>query len=137
MDVWRYYQPNPKKRNTGDCSVRAISKALGVDWETAYILTADAGLILADMPDNNSVIGGLLQRNGFRRAVVPNTCPDCYTFRDFALDNPWGTFVLGTGTHVATVQDGFIYDSYDSSEKVPIYVWYRDIPPSFVRLMYD
>lgn len=99
MDVWRYYQPNPKKRNTGDCSVRAISKALGVDWETAYILTADAGLIMADMPDNNGVIGGRLQRNGFRRAVVPNTCPDCYTFRDdsYSEDDGYSRHDYGGG----------------------------------------
>lgn len=34
--MWVKYQPNPCGRNVGDCAVRAISKALGMDWETAY-----------------------------------------------------------------------------------------------------
>ena len=32
-----FYNPNPKNRRVGDCSVRAISKALGSDWQDAYI----------------------------------------------------------------------------------------------------
>jgi len=35
--AYEYYNPNPMSRNVGDCSVRAISKALDTDWETAYI----------------------------------------------------------------------------------------------------
>lgn len=31
-----YYNPNPMSRIVGDCAVRAISKALDIDWELAY-----------------------------------------------------------------------------------------------------
>ena len=44
-DMWIKYNPNPVGRTTGvDCSVRAVSKALGVDWETAYVMIALNGL---------------------------------------------------------------------------------------------
>lgn len=116
---------NPVGRRVGDCSVRAISKALDVDWETAYAMIASNGFAMGDMPSSNSVWGAVLRQNGFKKQAIPNSCPDCYTFADFAKDNPRGTFVLGTGTHVATVVDGNIYDSWDSSDEIPAFVWFR------------
>lgn len=123
--MWIKYNPNPAGRLVGDCAVRAVSAALGIDWEEAYNLIADAGYNMGDMPSSNSVWGAVLRQNGFYRAAVPNTCPDCYTAADFAQDHPRGVFVLGFGTHVATVIDGNIYDSWNSSNEIPQYFWYR------------
>lgn len=114
---------NPVGRRVGDCSVRAVSKALGIDWETAYAMIASNGFAMGDMPSSDSVWGAVLRQNGFKKQAIPNTCPDCYTFADFARDNPRGTFVLGTGSHVATIVDGDLYDSWNSSDEIPIYVW--------------
>ena len=116
---------NPVGRRVGDCSVRAISKALDVDWETAYAMIASNGFAMGDMPSSNSVWGAVLRQNGFKKQAIPNSCPDCYTFADFARDNPRGTFVLGTGSHVATVVDGDLYDSWNSSDEIPVFVWFR------------
>ena len=80
---------------------------------------------MGDMPSSDSVWGSVLRQNGFNRTAIPNTCPDCYTAADFAADNPDGIFVLGFGGHVATVVDGVLYDSFDSSNCVPQFVWYR------------
>ena len=119
------YNPNPTGRSVGDCAVRAVSRALNTDWETAYLLIAKAGYDMGDMPSSDSVWGAVLRQNGFYRKAIPNYCPDCYTADDFANDNPHGIFVLGFGGHVATVVDGDLYDSWDSSSKIPVYVWYR------------
>lgn len=116
---------NPVGRRVGDCSVRAISKALDVDWETAYAMIASTGFAMGDMPSSNSVWGAVLRQNGFKKQAIPNSCPDCFTFADFARDNPRGTFVLGTGSHVATVVDGDLYDSWNSSDEIPVFVWYK------------
>lgn len=123
--MWIKYNPNPAGRLVGDCAVRAMSAALGIDWEEAYNLITDAGYNMGDMPSSNSVWGAVLRQNGFYRTAVPNTCPDCYTAADFAQDHPRGVFVLGFGTHVATVIDGNIYDSWNSSNEIPQYFWYR------------
>lgn len=109
----------------GDCAVRAISAALGVDWETAYTLIAINGFAMGDMPSSNSVWGAVLRQHGFYRFNLPDTCPDCYTFADFARDHPQGVFVVGTGTHVATIIDGKIMDAWDSSAEPVAFVWYR------------
>lgn len=119
------YNPNPTGRRVGDCAVRAVAKALNVDWETAYAMIANNGFQMGDMPSSNSVWGAVLRQNGFYRQSIPDSCPDCYTAEDFCKDNPKGTFVLGFGTHVATVVDGNIYDAWDSSKEIPQYVWYR------------
>lgn len=123
--MYREYNPNPTGRRVGDCAVRAIAKALDLDWETAFARIAANAYAMGDMPSSDSVWGALLRQNGFYRQAIPNTCPDCYTAADFARDNPHGTFVLGFGGHVATVQDGDLYDSWDSSKEIPVYVWYR------------
>jgi len=75
------------------------------------------------MPSSNSVWGAVLRQNGFTRTALPPTCPDCYTARDFAEDHPYGTYVLGFGNHVATVVNGQLYDSWDSSNEIPQYYW--------------
>lgn len=119
------WNPNPAGRRVGDCAVRAISKALGVDWETAYVMIASNGFSMGDMPSSDSVWGATLRQHGFYRMSIPDTCPDCYSVIDFCNDNPRGTFVLGFGGHVATVVDGDLYDSWDSSSEIPQFVWYR------------
>lgn len=123
--MWIKYQPNPCGRTVGDCAVRAVSKALGMDWETAYMTLADAGYDMCDMMNSNSVIGAVLRKYGFYQKNIPNLCPDCYTFDDFCRDHPEGTFVLCTGSHVATVIDGRLYDAWDSSNEIPLFYWYR------------
>ena len=121
--VFIEYNPNPVGRTVNDCSVRAVAKALDIDWETAYMKTASNGFAMGDMPDADSVWGAVLRQNGFRKVLLPDGCPDCYTAEDFARDNPVGTFVLGFGGHVATIVDGNLYDSWNSSKEIPVYVW--------------
>lgn len=123
--MWRKYNPNPAGRTVGDCSVRAISAALGIDWEQAYTLITDAGFAMGDMPSSDSVWGAVLRQHGFYRKAIPNYCPDCYTAEDFSKDHPQGIYVLGFGGHVATIVNGDIYDSWDSSREIPQFYWYR------------
>lgn len=119
------YNPNPTGRKVGDCAVRAVAKALDLDWEAAYAIITKNGYMMGDMPSSNSVWGAVLRQNGFYRKAIPDSCPDCYTAEEFTKDHPDGTFVLGFGTHVATVIDGDLYDSWDSSQEIPQYYWYR------------
>lgn len=123
--MWRRFNNNPTGRSVGDCAVRAVSLALDVDWETAYDLIAQAGYNMGDMPSADSVWGAVLRQHGFYRTAISNSCPNCYTADDFARDNPKGVFVLGFGGHTSAVKDGVIYDAWDSSNEVPVYVWYR------------
>ena len=121
-----YYNPNPAGKSVGDCPVRAIAKALDKDWEEVYTGLCLEGFRLGDMPNADSVWGPYLRRNGFRRHLIPEDCPDDYTVADFAADHPRGTFVLSMSEHVLCVQDGDWFDSWDSGRKVPIYFWSKE-----------
>lgn len=123
--IWREWNDNPAGRRVGDCAVRAVSVALGIDWETAFVMIAANAYQMGDMPSSDSVWGSVLRQHGFYRAAIPNSCPECYTAGDFARDHPAGVFVLGFGGHVATIRDGLLYDSWNSENEIPQYYWYR------------
>lgn len=124
--AWIEYNPNPVGRKVGDCSVRAISKALDMGWEAAYIVLVMNGLQMGDMPSSDSVWGAALRQHGFYRRSLPDSCPLCYTAEDFAHDHPHGTYVLGFGGHVCTLVDGDIYDSWNSSKEIPQFYWSKE-----------
>ncbi len=123
--MWMEYNPNPVSNNVEDCAVRAVSVALGISWDDAFDMIARNAKQMGVMMHNNNAWGSVLRQNGFYRAIIPNTCPDCYTAEDFCRDHPRGIYVLGFGTHTATVIDGNIIDSWDSSEELPHYFWYK------------
>lgn len=124
---FEYFNPNPVAAREEDCAVRAVSAALGISWDEAFDLIAHNAKQMGAMMHRDAAWGSVLRQHGFKRAIIPNSCPDCYTAEDFCIDNPNGTYVLGFGTHTAAVVDGgVLLDTWDSSDEVPIYVWYRD-----------
>lgn len=123
MSKWKFYNPNPSKNRVGDCTVRAISKAMGQDWEQTYAGLSAYGYMMRDMPSANNVWGKYLKRNGFCRYVVDDKDQECYTVQDFCADYPKGTYILAIDGHVVCVVDGYYYDSWDSGEEEPIYYW--------------
>ena len=123
--MWEFFNPNPAGRMVGDCSVRAISAALDVSWDEAFDMLAHNSKEMCDMPSSDAVIGSVLRQHGFVRSIIPNSCPDCYTAEEFTEAFPRGTYVLCFGGHVATVKDGILLDSWDSSQEIPAYMWIR------------
>lgn len=119
----KIFNPNPRLKKTEDCTVRAICKLFDLDWDSAYLDLMYKGLQLKDMPDNSYVWGAYLMNRGFERYGIPNTCPLCYTVRQFCEDNPTGRYALATQDHVIAVVDGDYYDTWDSGDEVPLYYW--------------
>ena len=120
-----YYNPNPMGLSVGDCTIRAISKITNTSWEATYLNLILQGYKMYDMPSANRVWGEYLRENGYIRRTIPDTCPNCYTVRDFCIDHPVGRYILGTGEHVVAVVDGNYYDSWNSGNEIPIYYFER------------
>ena len=122
--MWEYFDPNPVRSGAIDCAVRAISKALDVSWERAYVMLSLNGFLMGNILSGDEVWGSVLRQNGFKRQMVPDSCPDCYSIAMFCEDHPVGTFVVKSPEHVVCIKDGTIFDSWDSSQKTVIYYWY-------------
>lgn len=124
--MYRECNPNPVGRRVTDCAVRAVALALGIDWEDAYLKIAFSGIQMGDMMEINAVWGSVLRQAGFRRKVLPDTCPDCYTVRDFCADHPRGVYVLGLHGHTVTAINGDWLDIWDSGDEPVEYCWYKE-----------
>lgn len=120
-----YYNPNPRHLDTDDCTIRAISKLLDFDWDTTFLRIAFQGFSQKQMMVSDSVWGQYLKDNGFRIVPLPNTCPNCYTVRQFAKDHPYGRYLVKTYEHVVAVIDGDYYDTSDTGDMTPIYYFER------------
>ena len=104
---YQYFNNNPRqKSNIGDCVIRAVSCALNIPWESAYLDLCMEGYEMADMPSSNAVLNSYLHSKGFSRHAIEDLCPSCYNIRDFANEHFKGTFILGTGSHVVCVKNG-------------------------------
>lgn len=124
--MWIRWNPNPLAKHVGDCTIRAITKATGDCWEDIYCGIALYGFMMYDIPSSNAVWGAYLKKRGFKRKMLPNECPDCYTVEDFCEEHPIGTFVVAVNNHVLTVIDSNYYDSWDSGKENPIYYFERE-----------
>ena len=115
------YNPNPNNKNTSDCVIRAIAIAEGKTWDQAFQEVTQKAFREKDMPSINPVWTNYLVEQGYTMHGIPNTCPRCYTVADFAYDHPYGTYVLGTGSHAIAVIDGNYIDTWDSGDISPMY----------------
>lgn len=117
------YNPNPNGNLVGDCVIRAIAKAMNISWDAAYVSIALQGYLMKNIMSSNAVWGEYLRQHGYKRYVIPDTCPNCYTVREFCEDHPEGKYILATGSHVVVAEDGCYYDAWDSGDETPIYYW--------------
>ena len=121
-----FYNPNPLGKAAEDCTVRAISKLTDSTWDNAYFTVMIGGYLEKTMPDQKSAINTLMEYLGFKRYEIPDTCPKCYTIRQFTRDFPRGSYLVATGSHVVAVIDGNYYDAFDSGNEVPLNYWRKE-----------
>lgn len=121
--MWIKYNANPVANRVEDCAIRAVAVALDISWEYAFDLIAKNAKEMGNVMHSNAVFGSVLRQHGFKRFIIPNSCPDCYTLIDFCLDNPEGVYVVGLDSHVVAVIDGNYIDTWDSGNEIPIYYW--------------
>lgn len=124
--MWEYFNNNPVAAREEDCAVRAVSAALGISWDEAFDLIAENAKQMGATMNRNAAWGSVLRQHGFKKQIVSNTCPDCYSAADFCIDHPTGVYVLGFDGHTATVIDGVLLDTWDSSDEIPVYFWRED-----------
>ena len=114
MSNWHPYNPHPFHKRIGDCTVRAISRATGHDWDTSYLVLCTYGFEMKNMPSGNCVWGALLKNHGFTRCPMAGYPERRCTVEDFCREHPHGLYVLGCDGHVVTAGDGGDWGSWGS-----------------------
>lgn len=111
---YMFYNANPESNDIWDCSVRALSKALDINWEAAYTILSDYARERGLMLDSVESIEGFLDDN-FERFCDLNM-----TLEEFANTYNRGIFLVTMPGHITVVEDGVIYDSFDCSDR---FIW--------------
>lgn len=75
------------------------------------------------MPSANYVWGAYLKNLGYRRHLIDDHGQNIYTVVDFCMEHPRGTYILCIDGHAVCVQDGYIFDTWDSGGEIPVYYW--------------
>lgn len=119
--MWIYVNPNPVRKDEPDCVVRAISIAEGRSWDEIHAELCDLSREMGTMPSVNWLWGLWLKTHGYRAFLLPESCPECVTVREFCRRFRHGVFVIGTGEHAVAVADGNYLDAWDSGDLVPTY----------------
>ena len=116
---FRYYQPNEKdtKDKYGDCTIRALSKALNLSWLDAFDKTIPICREyqvsnVFDVPSDKRKT--LLKHLGFSYTGVSNKKGTKRpTVDSFSREHPKGTYILMVAGHTLAVVDGYYYDTHD------------------------
>ena len=132
MKRFVYYQPNEKdlKDQYGDCTIRALSKALNCTWVEAFDLTipicrreqvtnlfnAPSAIERTFLAELGFIYHGVSNKKGSRRPTVD----------EFAKAHPTGTYILNVANHEVACVDGNYYDTWDSGKK-SLYGYYERV----------
>lgn len=126
---YTYYQPNKQdiKRKVGDCSVRAISKALKLNWYEAYDMLCSIGREFQAMPNSKITYEHLLKTNNFKYVGISNKRGTKKpTVESFTKEHKTGTYCLHTKKHMVTVVDGVYYDTWNSGRQCLYGYWVKE-----------
>lgn len=124
MIIFIQYNNNPKENLVDDCVIRAISTALGKSWDDIYLELMIEGYKKKNYPNYNSIWWSYLEERGYRRQLIPDSCPMCYTLKQFVKERPRGIYIVGDGNHVVSVIDGKYIDTWDSGNMSVLYYFY-------------
>ncbi len=117
---WHEYNPNPKGKNIGDCTLRAYCAAFNISWEEAFDIASEIA------KENGSMIQYVtdkvltehfeckLDDKYNKKTVKPK---ERITVAEFATTHPYGIYILHMRSHVVTLRNGEYWDSWDSGDK--------------------
>lgn len=120
-DNFMYFQPNDHV--CGDCSIRAVSGALGIGWHSALDKLVEKAHLLSDAPTSTDCVGALLLDNGFKwHAVDVSGGGKRPKVSEFAKGKK-GTYVLRVSSHLVCSANGYYKDIWDCGEKCMYGYW--------------
>ena len=115
---WHKYNPNPKSRNIGDCTLRSYCAAFDISWDKAFDIASKIA------KENASMIQYVADKvliDHFNCEIDESfskvKAKDRINVNNFAMTHPYGTYILHVRSHQVTVKNGEYWDSWDSGDK--------------------
>lgn len=119
-----YFNPNPLKKEIGDCVVRALCKAEGLEWDIVFEELFEYGKEFKEMPNADVCWKQFLLNRGYIQHKVSNKKGSKRpTVEGFSKANTESTYVMRVANHVVTIQDGYYYDLWDSGQRSVYGYW--------------
>lgn len=140
---YEYYNPNPKKRfrrdgkpmgwHKGDCTTRALAKALDCTWKEAFQKQCDEAMKQCDNTKATSVTNAVLLANGFRKGVIDIDWIKKYHQRptvarlvnDVCKQLGNRKLVISCTHHLVAAEGDTIYDTWNSGKQTAWTFWYK------------
>ena len=112
-----FHNENPKgSLRSGDCVIRAISKATGKHWDEVFTELARIGLEIKDTISSKRVYDQYLQEQSYPIQKQPRKSDNTkYTAAQFAKKFNQGTYIISLANHLSVIVDGKIYDTWNCS----------------------
>lgn len=123
-DNFQYFQPNDHV--CGDCSIRAVSAALGTTWHTTLDRLVERAHKLSEPPTSTECVGAILAENGFKwHPIEVRNGGKRPTVHEFSKKNG-STCVLSVANHLVCSVGGFYKDIWDCGEKCLYGYWEKE-----------
>lgn len=114
-----YYNQNPEGNTVGDCVIRAISLALGIEYyEVIELLYRFSDRHRCDMLSKECY--GKMLGDDFR---LPKFTVKDKTVREVASDFSENILIVRVKNHLTTVIYGDIFDIWDTSDEIVDCFW--------------
>lgn len=112
---YKYYNANPLHNKADDCTIRAISTALGMSWDSVYDMLSHLAQEYGTMQDNRDFILKFLNSN-FEKVPTYGL-----TVEEVAKEYDNYIVLITMRGHITCSKHGKIYDIFDPSHRVAEY----------------
>lgn len=113
--------------SNGDCVIRALTKALEMEWKAVFNELVPYAIEMQAMPNNKVcyekyiadkwlVWYGCKAKKGCKRQTVST----------FTKSHKSGVYILRVAHHLVTVVDGNYYDTWDCGDKAVYGYWTKE-----------
>lgn len=111
LGVFEHFQPNIRKSDASDCSIRAVAKIFEISWDAALDLIVKYSHKYGENTNNSLNLNTVFFEELGMHVYQP---VKKITFGEFAAKHPKGVYALNSHGHICACVNGVLYDSWDS-----------------------
>ena len=122
---YEQYNPNPLKKEVGDCVIRALCVVTNRSWYDIYDELSDLGR--TKCAPFNTIMNELIEEHyGFKKHKVRREKgKKALNVETFCKEHPTGIYLPRLANHYIGIVNGKYYDLYPCWDKKTVYTYYE------------